>query len=252
MGIRKNLETEKKLYIHYGSRNFDKTKFKDVRNIRDWTKPEFGLWGSPVESDNSWKNWCLDNEYGDIDDRNSFCFCMRGRKVFEIECMEDIQKLPRIKLPEKLQKINGVITEVIDFERAAREYSAIDIIIEDVIKILPGYDCDSVIVLDDRNLVINYEYHRTNHPLTLYELLPVKTNRAILHNIEFSWLTQMPEGKHYFYTKQPDPRYGAKTIVACYSDGRLIESCGYTEEEAKELVSVIRKIIDTEGLDGIL
>lgn len=43
------------------------------------------------------------------------------------------------------------------------------------------------------------------------------------------------------YSEQPDEFYGFKAMVACISDGRIVETCGYTLDEAKKIMSEIMK-----------
>lgn len=46
-----------------------------------------------------------------------------------------------------------------------------------------------------------------------------------------------PDDKCYIYYEEPDAHYGFKTLVACISDGRIVETGGYSEQEAKELIA---------------
>ena len=45
-------------YIHYGSKEFDINRFEKIKNIELFFKPSGGLWGSRVDIDTVWKNWC--------------------------------------------------------------------------------------------------------------------------------------------------------------------------------------------------
>ena len=55
-----------RVYRHYGSSVFDIHKFMPVTNRHEITfmnKPYGGLWASPVDSDNDWYNWCLNEDF---------------------------------------------------------------------------------------------------------------------------------------------------------------------------------------------
>lgn len=51
-------------YRHYGSNKFIYERFKDVvdRPIRETGKPN-GLWASPIDSELSWYNWCMGENF---------------------------------------------------------------------------------------------------------------------------------------------------------------------------------------------
>ena len=51
----------------------------------------------------------------------------------------------------------------------------------------------------------------------------------------------MPDEKMYVYCEQPSEHYFLKSLVACISDGRIVEVCGYTEKEANLIIEEILK-----------
>ena len=249
MGIRTKQSTEQKIYVHYGSSAFDRDKFKKVKNDEYAVKPIGGLWGSPIDSATGWKQWCIENNFREINEDDSFYFRIRGWQVYEVETTQDLQKLPHIQMPEKYRKLFLWHEKMLDFEAIMRDelsYSALDIKIEKVSDELPGYDCDCIIVLDDYDLVINHDAKRYSKPLTLKDLLPMKWYKTVLDNIEVCGLLRTPENKIYIYTEQPDEHYFFKSMVACISDGRIVETCGYTEQEAKDILDEI--LNDADGI----
>jgi len=58
---------KERIYIHYGSNHFNRKMLK--RNVERGgsesflNKPKNSLWGSPIESKNSWKNFCEREEF---------------------------------------------------------------------------------------------------------------------------------------------------------------------------------------------
>lgn len=244
MPIRKGSHSEEKMYVHYGDSAFHREKFKKARNAKYGIKPEYGLWGSPVDAEYGWKQWCEDNEFREINEKESFYFRIRGWQVYEIEKPQDLENLPHIPVLEENKRKNPYEELFLDYEKMAKgelSYSALEVKIKDVEEQLPGYDCDCILVLDDRDLVVNYDARSSSHPLTLRQLLPIKWYKRIKGDIEVCRLLKTPEGKKYIYCEQPDEHYGFKTLVACMTDGRIVETCGYTEDEAKKIVNAIMK-----------
>lgn len=161
MGIRENRNQEKKMYVHYGSSDFDRDRFIKVENRKYHIKPNGGLWGSPVDSAAGWKQWYIENNFREIKEDNCFYFRMRGWQIYEVEAEQDLQKLPHIQMSEELKKLFVWHDKMLDFEEIMRD-------------------------------------------------------------------------EHYFF----------KSMVACISDGRIVETCGYTEQEAKEILDEIMKDMD--------
>ena len=241
MGIRKDLFKEDKLYIHFGLDHFDKEKFKKVKNRKLGLKPQYGLWGSPVETERSWKQWCEENDFRECRADNCFYFRINSLQVYEIKNKEDFNGLPCKTQPGIFENVYPD-AKCINFEALQQGgCSALDITIKDIDEYLPGYDCDCILVLDDRDLVVNYDAKITDKPLTLRQLLPMVWYKTICENIELSALCKMPDGKQYVYCEQPDEHYVFKTIVACITDGRIVETCGYSKMEAEEIIKEVLK-----------
>lgn len=242
--MRKRISSEDKLYVHYGTGNFDKHRFQQAENIQNSSKPRYGLWGSPVDSKNSWKEWCLEKECRELSEENCFYFRIRGWHVYEICKEEDLEILPHVKVSLGFQARINTSYYYLDFEKIRKQewpYFALDIQINEVEEKLVGYDCDCILVLDERDLVENYDAKFTSSPITLNKLLPMRWCGTVLQNIEVSALLKTPENKKYIYMEQPDSYYGFKTIVACITDGRIVETCGFTLEEAKAVVKEVIK-----------
>lgn len=140
--------------------------------------------------------------------------------------------------------------EVIDFERIMRHgigdgcpLYAIETAFEDDDEFSDcflGYDCDSVVVLSDRILIENYDAKVSDNPLKLTDLTPVFPFKQIRGNIQVCCLRRSPDEKAYIYFEEPDIHYGFKILVACISDGRIVEIGGYTQEEAHGLIEEMK------------
>lgn len=238
-------ERSEKLFVHYGSAHFDKSRFIEAKNRKGIdTKPNGGLWGTPVESQNTWLKWCAENDYRTYDTENCFYFRLDTPCNWKtIHNKEEWKQLP--KREDVLDRF-----EVIDFETVKRDgigdgypIYAIETAFDDddeFFDCFRGYDCDSVVVLNDAILIENYDAKYCNNPLKLTDLLPIHFFKEIRENVLVSCLLRSPDEKTYFYVEEPDIHYGFKILVACISEGRIVELGGYTEEEALALIEEVK------------
>lgn len=131
--------------VTYGKGNaFDLKKFQAVKN-RDHIKPAGGLWASPVNSSFGWREWCIENEWGNLE--TNFQFSYTG-VVLKIDSAEDAATLPwrsihrLISFPdyETIARMGvGAIWLTTSGEQETRftlEHS------------LYGWDCESVLILN--------------------------------------------------------------------------------------------------------
>ena len=225
-----------KFFVHYGSEHFERQRFVPVKNEKDGGKPTGGLWGYPIDLADSRNQRCREEEH--------FIFrlgCPCNRSV--IHSKEEWEKYP------KQPTASGHAT--LDYERIAREglgdglpIYAIEMEMEDreaFVACAWGEDRDSVFVLNDAVLIENYDAKVMEDPLTLEDLLPMRHCKTLRKDIEVSCLLGSPDGRRYLYLEEPSTHYGFKTLVACISDGRIVEVCGYTEQEARALIAELSK-----------
>lgn len=246
LAIYQKLELENKIFVHYGSNHFDQSRFVEAKN---WcglnAKPYGGLWGSPVDSEKSWLKWCERNEYKSY--LKEECFYFRLVTAYNwttIRSKEEWLKYPKrsdvayekytILDFEKIMKTG--IGDGIPFYAIATEFEDED----EYEECFPGYDCDSIIVLNDSILIENYDAKRMEHPLKLTDLKPVYPFMEIRGNIQVCCLLRSPDEKAYIYFEEPDIHYGFKILVACITDGRIVEVGGYSEEEAYALIEEMK------------
>lgn len=114
---------EKQKYIHYGSSEFDKNRFKPIKNGHLESKPFGGLWASPVDSKWGWSNWCKAEEFRLDALITSFSFVLTDdARVLHLRSGSDVDKLPKYN---PFVCINAPLT-YIDFEALAKDYDAIE------------------------------------------------------------------------------------------------------------------------------
>ena len=147
-----------KLYIHYGSKKFDKTKVTCKRRSYLGSKPNYGLWASPVNTNWGWKNWCDNEGYMECDEENSFMFSLNSTaKVLNIFTEDDI--LPYISRTElyaifpdwRGQISKTSIIDTIDWDKIVSDgYDAVELYnsIDLQHTVFNSWDCDSIVVLN--------------------------------------------------------------------------------------------------------
>ena len=110
------------LFIHYGSEHFDKEMFKkplfDGDMVRYLNKPLRGLWGSPVNSNKSWKDFCLSEDYHVSSLNEHFLFTLKdSARVLKVLNAEDLCSLYSKYTIEE----NG---PTLDWKRITKSYDA--------------------------------------------------------------------------------------------------------------------------------
>lgn len=130
--------------ITYGCGNkFDVAKFEPIRN-QMFVKPKGGLWSSPVNSNYGWREWCLNENTGDLSHYFEFYFV---GNVFVINNCADAARMPWFHAygSRKYPDFEGMISLGYDAiwltERGQRETRFGE-------PSLYGWDCESVLVMN--------------------------------------------------------------------------------------------------------
>ena len=145
------------IFIHYGASQYNPDKFKPIKNRLLATKPEGGLWASPLGAEYGWKEWCEGNEFHIERLENSFQFTLaENANVLIIRSANQLHDLPKIKQEFDM----GIISRVcLDFEKLARDGvdavlveisgdKADDLTMDGLHWKLHNWDCDSIIILN--------------------------------------------------------------------------------------------------------
>lgn len=153
-------------YIHYGSREFKSELFDPPRNRCNMTKPDGGLWASPVDAQYGWRDWCEANQFRECNEDDSFTFELtENANVIHIYKLSDLDDLPQCK-DERLSFLSDWF--VPDFEwLVKRGCDAIELhlseedrtgcgFLEGLYWSLYGWDCDSILILNP-NIVVEVE-----------------------------------------------------------------------------------------------
>jgi hypothetical protein len=133
--------------IHYGDSSFDLGKFSSPKNNSfGWERKPFGgLWASPVDSQDGWKEWCISEEFHTELLEVSFEFIVDGN-VAIIDSLDDLMKLPlnrysSIDFEKLLEDGVDAIWLTDNGQWDTRLSTPAD---------LYGWDCESVLVLNPR------------------------------------------------------------------------------------------------------
>lgn len=142
-----------KKYIHYGSPEFCPEVFTPIRNCRAFTKPDGGLWASPINAKYSWKQWCKENGFRECRTENSFEFELTpDAKVLYICSDSVLEDLPQIEDEFALSD-----WYLLDFEKLLEQgYDAVEINITADPQLywsLYGWDCDSILIMNPEVIV---------------------------------------------------------------------------------------------------
>lgn len=156
-----------KIYIHYGSNEFKPELFKPVKNEMMFTKPKGGLWASPINAKESWKEWCERNDFHLELLKKSFIFVLKpDTRVLFIDDVKQLENLPKVENPAIFE--NFKLWTCLDFEKLSQEYDAVEITLSEekshqgefwggLYDKLYGWDCDSICIMNPECINTNPE-----------------------------------------------------------------------------------------------
>ena len=143
-----------KTYIHYGhdASEFDPKLIANASCCAVLSKPDKGLWASPIDSDWGWKDWCELEEWSCSDMSKSFIFTLTSTaEILEIHREEDI--LPYLIREQDEFLLRRRITnpcEKLNRELLYKKFDGIELFISENWSMHDGvfctWDCDSICV----------------------------------------------------------------------------------------------------------
>ena len=148
-------QTPSEVYVFCGSDHFDRSLFMPITNEpHPWVKPLGGMWSSPVDSENTWEDWCLGNGFGLEKLDKQFRFILaEGSKVLRIGSNKDLDELysqgyKRYDFDQYPYLHDDQY--YLDFEKILADgYDAIQVTItNETYWSLYGWDCDTLLVLN--------------------------------------------------------------------------------------------------------
>ena len=143
------------IYVFCGSDHFDRSVFMPIANESyPWVKPRGGMWSSPIDSENTWEDWCQENGFRPEKLDKQFRFILaEGSKVFRISSNKDLDELYSQGYKRSdFDKYPYLHDDMyyLDFEKIlANGYDAIQVTITyETYWSLYGWDCDTLLVLN--------------------------------------------------------------------------------------------------------
>ena len=143
-----------KLYIHYGSNQLIKDKVTEMKREAGSNmyinKPDFGLWGSPVDCEFGWKEWCESEDFRTDTLDRYFVFKVKdGDKIFTVRKNDDVSDY--LYTPHLFTLKYMFPPKYIDFDKIMKEYDGMELIHGDnYMDLHYGYfyswDVDSIVV----------------------------------------------------------------------------------------------------------
>ena len=145
-----------KTYIHYGSKQFDKNKFKPIENMPNFSKPRGGFWASDVNAEFGWKEWNDNENFRECNVENSFKFTLNpNARIYEINSRYEAENMPQ--QGGQINRHYDILGCYPDFEKiVAMGYDAVEVTLSrdwGLYHALYGWDCDSILILN-KDIVI--------------------------------------------------------------------------------------------------
>lgn len=143
-----------KTFIHCGSEHFDKSIFEPIKNRPQggWLiKPYGGIWGCPIDSEYSWREWCLANDFNTNKLKQSFLFKLTdSARILFIDSIEVLDRLYSTGYRNKHSYSPFYREEYcLDFEKLSNDFDAIIVMMDaDIYWALYGWDVDSILILN--------------------------------------------------------------------------------------------------------
>lgn len=148
-----------KQYLHCGSQHFDIHQFIPISNRGcRWVKPEGGLWGSPVDSDNSWIDFCSWSESFRMNIYKSFKFKLSDNaNIIFIDSIKTLDDLYNRGFENQNYDAYTYDDDIyyLDFKKLLDNgYDAIEVSINvETYNALYGWDVDSILVMNPRCII---------------------------------------------------------------------------------------------------
>lgn len=135
-------------FIHYGHNHFNPSKWVEIQNISNSTKPRGGLWACDELSKSNWKTFTQDADYGVDSYDEWFSFSLKPEsKLLTISSLLDVEGLPTLEHTSKYASDDDVY---LDFEALAKQYDVVEILAskDDLYFAFYGWDIDSILVMN--------------------------------------------------------------------------------------------------------
>lgn len=157
--------SDNELYVTYWSKSrppFDPKKIEIILGdpFQNFSKPQCAFWGSPVNSNFGWKEWCECEEFGDYDWDSPIYFRLKTNSTILKIDIDDLREevLGRYVTKDKYAPFNSMFENRLDFNKIVEDEI-------DAVQLMDGslghyfmanayefmfntWDCESIVVLN--------------------------------------------------------------------------------------------------------
>lgn len=145
------------IYVHYGSAQFDATRFSSPYAGSIDLKPQAGFWVSDKNAQFSWQEWCQREGFRECNPNNRIeCTLAPGAKVFMVRDLSDIEYLLK-RYPAPLGAgvgtygtyiEKGLPHLMVDYAAMSQDYDGIDFSYSNLGNLMGAWDCDSACIFN--------------------------------------------------------------------------------------------------------
>jgi hypothetical protein len=141
--------------VHYGTSYIDLSLIEEIKNKLFSNKPEGGLWCSPIESKNEWKDFLIGEDWRTETLEKSVIFELKpNSKILKIDSYKDLKKQVSI-FEKKIYPEHSYLRGFLDYEKLTLEYDAIFLTANGQYDTrmafdtnLYGWDCECLLILN--------------------------------------------------------------------------------------------------------
>lgn len=147
--------------IHYGTSYINLSLILPIKNKLFSNKPEGGLWCSPLESEDGWKEFLISNDWNIDTLEKPVIFELKpDSKILKIDSYEDLKNCVSI-FEKKFYPEHSYLKDFLDYEKLALEYDVIWLTANGQYDTrmafdtnLYGWDCECLLILNQNCLNI--------------------------------------------------------------------------------------------------
>ena len=142
-----------KTYIHYGHDKLDRDAVTHVvTSIK--SKPNKGVWASPVDSTRSWKDWCEAEDFRVCEESNSFTFTLSpDAKILEVHEESDIMDYVIFNEVDYTSRRFSAthVCDMLNLPKLYRDFDGMELFLSEGsfgfhLGLFSLWDCDSIVV----------------------------------------------------------------------------------------------------------
>lgn len=239
-------------FIHYGTEKLKKGLFKSIKNRRCWNKPRGGIWASPLNSNHSWRKFCLDENFNIGTLKKHILFKISSNsKIYIINSYLDLINLRKYFIHntdiifneitidyEKMMKdgYDGIyLTENGEYDTRFPPCGRYDCSLMGGKLDLYGWDCESIVVFN-KDIIRRVKRKRLKFSKRNYRRQSIIINTQKSNNINDPDILEWDRSNNFINNTIFIPGKHYKSVKAYYRD---VEKILYeTEDDPSRIVKL--------------